>query len=237
MSAFVMFTQVVLPLLLLAWIALFPAAGWLALALQFISVAAILSGLALAALWTVPPFWVPCVYAFLATIVMGWHLWSGRLRIHGGWRTPALNTVLILFSSVPGLLGGYLSYQAVQGRIWPEGTVVDIAAPFSGALSDCTWRRDGNRQRSPQNTEQHCRALQVLARPEQSAGHFSHHSTGVTQGRLAPRGPIPIHNLWYRGSDALFRPRCTACESCRGHAAGGGQTTVADYQRSVSGAQ
>lgn len=130
MSGFVMFTQAALPLVLLAWIAFFPAAGWLALALQFASVAAIVSGLALAALWTMPPFWMPWAYTLLLAVIMGWHLWSDSSRLHGVWKTPALNTVLILLVTVPGLLGGYLSYQAVHGRAWPEGAVMDIAPPF-----------------------------------------------------------------------------------------------------------
>ena len=130
MPWFVMLTQVVLPLVLLAWVAFFPATGWLALALQFLSVAAVLSGLALSALWKLPPFWMPWVYALVLVLVMGWHLRAGKVVIHGVWQTPVSNTIMILCVAVLGVIGSYLSYQALEGRSWPNGDVVDIAAPF-----------------------------------------------------------------------------------------------------------
>lgn len=77
MSWIVMLTQVVLPLALLAWLALMPAKGWWPWGLQLISVAAILMGIGFAALWTMPPFWTPYGYALLFVAIALYHLKKG----------------------------------------------------------------------------------------------------------------------------------------------------------------
>jgi len=74
MSWMVMLTQVLLPLALLAWMAFYPAAGWLAWGLQLISVTAVLLGIGLASLWAVPPFWVPYAYGLLLLLIAATHL-------------------------------------------------------------------------------------------------------------------------------------------------------------------
>lgn len=130
MSWMVMFTQVLLPLALLVWIAFYPAAGWLAWELQIISVAAVLLGIGLAALWTMPPYWMPYVYglAFLV-ITVGHSVW--RRPGPGLWRAATVNTVVILMVSGLGLLGGHLAWQAIKGRMLPGEEVVNIAPPFA----------------------------------------------------------------------------------------------------------
>lgn len=131
MSWMVMLTQVVLPLSLLAWLALFPAAGWLARGVQLISVAAILLGIALAALWTMPPFWVPYVYALVFVVITVSQLIRGRLPDKGVCQMSAASFIMLLLVAALGLPGGYLAYQALQGRVLPEEEIVDIAPPFA----------------------------------------------------------------------------------------------------------
>jgi hypothetical protein len=126
-----MLTQVVLPLLLLAWLALFPAAGWPARGLQLISVAAILLGIILVALWVMPPFWVPYVYALLFVIITILHLIRGGLYERGLRQRSATSSFILLLVAGLGLLGGYLAFQALQGRVFPEEVVVDIEPPFA----------------------------------------------------------------------------------------------------------
>lgn len=126
-----MLTQVVLPLLLLAWVALSPAAGWLAWGLQLISVAAVLLGIALTALWNMPPFWTPYAYGLVFVFITVGHLARSGLPGQGRWQASATNSVFVLLVSGLGLLGGYLAYKSVQGRTLPEEEVVDIAAPFA----------------------------------------------------------------------------------------------------------
>jgi len=93
-------------------------------------VAAVLSGLALSALWVMPPFWVPYAYGLALVLVVGGHLRAGRLSFRGIWKTPAWNAVLVTLVVGLGLFGGYLSLQSAKGRVLPEGEVVHIAAPF-----------------------------------------------------------------------------------------------------------
>lgn len=130
MSLMVLFTQIVLPVLLLVWLAGFPARGLLALGVQALSVAAVLIGLGLAALWTMPPYWVPYIYCGFFALIMVFHLWQGRFRRHGFWRVSAGQTLLVPLGFALGCLGGYMAFMAWQGRTLPTVEMVDIAPPF-----------------------------------------------------------------------------------------------------------
>ncbi len=130
MSWMVMLSQIVLPLLLLAWLALFPASGWLR-GLQLISVASILLGISLAALWVMPPFWMPYLYALLFVLISVSQLIKHRLFSRRSAQTSTANTITTLLVAGLGVLGSYLAYQALQGRSIPQEGVVDIAPPFA----------------------------------------------------------------------------------------------------------
>jgi len=134
MSWTTLLLQVVLPLSLLAWLAWCPAKGWLASGLQWLSVAAVLLALSRVALWTMPPFWGPSAYGLTLLLIAITQVVRrggfGRGLWHGLWHTSAANSVVILLVSGLGLLSGYMAYQALAGRVLPEGEVVDIAAPF-----------------------------------------------------------------------------------------------------------
>ncbi|HEY9202677.1 MAG TPA: M23 family metallopeptidase [Gammaproteobacteria bacterium] len=130
MSWMVILTQLVLPLLLLAWLALFPAMGWLR-GLQLISVSSILLGLALTALWVMPPFWTPYLYALLFVLIMFSQLIKHGFSARKPGRTSTANTMTTLLVAGLGILGVYLSYHALQGRTLPDEQHVDIAPPFA----------------------------------------------------------------------------------------------------------
>jgi hypothetical protein len=130
MSWAMLFTQVLLPLILLAWLALFPASGWLARGLQLVSVGAVLVGLWLTALWTMPPFWVPYVYGLALVVIAITHRVRGVAPGQGLWQASGANSVAIVLGCGLGLVGAYMGYQAIQGQILPKGAVADIAAPF-----------------------------------------------------------------------------------------------------------
>lgn len=131
MSWMVLITQIGLPLALLLWLALFPASGLFALGLQALSVGAFLLGIGLAALWTMPPFWVPYLYwvAFVALVI--WHFVAGRFVGNGLWTSTAGPTTLILLAFGLGCVGGYMGLLAWQGRAQPPVETVDIAPPFA----------------------------------------------------------------------------------------------------------
>jgi len=126
----VILTQLILPLLLLAWLALFPAGGWLR-GLQLISVASILLAIALTALWTMPPFWTPYLYALLFVLIVISQLIKNRVFARRSAQTSSANTMITLLVAGLGILGVYLSYHALQGRTLPDEQHVDIAPPFA----------------------------------------------------------------------------------------------------------
>lgn len=130
MSWMVMLTQLVLPLLLLAWLALFPATGWLR-GLQLVSVAGVLLAIALTALWTMPPFWTPYLYALLFGLIVISQLIKHGFSASNSGRTSTASTITTLLVAGLGVLGAYLSWQAFQGRTLPEEEHVDIAPPFA----------------------------------------------------------------------------------------------------------
>ncbi|PHQ24445.1 peptidase M23 [Marinobacter guineae] len=126
----VIFTQIALPVLLLIWLALFPAAGLFSLGLQALSVGAVLSGIGLAALWTMPPYWVPYLYYGVFAVIVAWHLFRSRFSGEGFWRASAGPTTLVLVALGFGCVGGYMAYMAYQGKTVPAVETADIAPPF-----------------------------------------------------------------------------------------------------------
>ena len=130
MSWIVMLTQLFLPLVMLAWLALSPAAGWLAWGIQLIAVATVLLAITLVSLWSAPPFWLPYVYG-IALLVIG----ADRLIRKGFpgprlWQSTTKNSIMILIAALLGLLGAYLSWQAIKGHELPDEAVVNIVHPF-----------------------------------------------------------------------------------------------------------
>ncbi|XKH61627.1 hypothetical protein LG290_07965 [Halomonas sediminis] len=77
-------TLLLLPALLLGWLALFPTAGTLAFALQVLSIGLILFGLSLAVLWTAPPpSWVPFLYGLVILLIVTQQLITSHFSTHG----------------------------------------------------------------------------------------------------------------------------------------------------------
>jgi hypothetical protein len=148
-----MFTQVFLPLALLAWVAFYPAAGWLAWGIQLISVAAVLLGITLAALWAVPPFWVPYAYGFVLLIVAT-HLLPKKYPWH--WVMASVNSK---FDCDPdsgnvGLVWRLPGLARSEGVDTARGSGGGHSPTLSsGALSHCQWREHTDDQRAPQNAE------------------------------------------------------------------------------------
>jgi hypothetical protein len=107
-----------------------PAAGWVAWGFQVVSIASVLVGLGLAALWVVPPYWVPHVYGLALVIIVVGQLARGIRGSGGLWQASATNSVAVMLVFGLGLLGSFMGFQALQARLLPEAEVVNIVAPF-----------------------------------------------------------------------------------------------------------
>jgi len=123
-------SQILLPLLLLAWLAFTPALGWLAWGLQVLAIAAVLFGMTLAMLWAMPPYWTPYLYWLIFALIAGSQLLRGLVSSDVLWNTGVLHSLALLALVALGVLGIYLGFTALQGRQLPEVEVVDIAPPF-----------------------------------------------------------------------------------------------------------
>jgi hypothetical protein len=128
MMAVVLLVQVALPLALLAWLALFPAAslvGWL---MQAAGIAALLFALSRVAQWALPVWWQPWAYAGLFLVIAVWQVSALPVRPplpHGAWAWSAMAVSTGLLA-----LGSVYTVRALSGRALPPVEVVDISNPF-----------------------------------------------------------------------------------------------------------
>ena len=134
MTGFVVALQLGLPLLLLGWLALFPASGVLAYAVQAGSIALVLLALGLVGLWLFPPWWVPYLYGLAFVAIIAWHGGTGRFGSADIWTAPWPTTAALVLLAGLGAYSAYLSAQALAGRRLPERDTVNIAAPFAEGI-------------------------------------------------------------------------------------------------------
>lgn len=128
MSTLILLVQVALPLLLLGWLAFWPAGsamGWL---VQAAGVAAMLFALARIAQWALPVWWLPLVYGglWLALVITGLFALSSHPVLPSG----TAGWVLLALSAGLFGLGGWYGGKALAGRALPPAAVIDIANPF-----------------------------------------------------------------------------------------------------------
>lgn len=118
--------QLLLPLVLLLWLAFLPARHKLARLFQSVGTAGILLALHLAGLWIMPPWWTPWIYwgMFVAA------LWQGsRVRTRSGIANS--DYVLTLFWVGAIGFGGWIVSQALGARTPPSEDVVALASPLA----------------------------------------------------------------------------------------------------------
>lgn len=130
MIAFILLTQVAVPLALLLWVSLVPASNLVGFALQTAGTGAFIFALARVSQWAVLGWWLPWVYgglwlfAILAFLIRGGF---GGLPLlpagFWGWSGLAFSFVLLG-------IGGWYGARALAGKIPLPVEVVDIANPF-----------------------------------------------------------------------------------------------------------
>ena len=132
MIATVLLLQIALPVILLVWVALWPASSSPGLALQAAGTGAFLFALAQVAQWALPVWWLPLVYgaAWLGAVLLAALVRPGLGGLApwptGGWHWAGVAASLVLVG-----LGGWFGGQALLGRVAPPVRVVDISTPFA----------------------------------------------------------------------------------------------------------
>ena len=130
MTAWVVLLQVVLPVALLVWLARSPASGRAVYALHAGATAIILLALSLVAMWAMPPWWLPWVYALSLLTIVAWQITTGKVQASAPRSMAWTGSAALIALGVLAVCGGYAATRAVQGRQLPGVEVVDIAAPF-----------------------------------------------------------------------------------------------------------
>lgn len=118
--------QLLLPLVLLLWLAFLPSRHMLTRIFQSLGTAAILFGLHLAGLWITPPWWTPWIYWVLFAITV-WRGWRMQTRT----AIAAADYALILFWAGLSGFGAWVSSKALVARTAPPGEIADLAAPLA----------------------------------------------------------------------------------------------------------
>lgn len=122
--------QILLPLLLIAWAAYFPAQSRFGLIVQVLGTLLVLLALLLAAVWIIPPWWVP--YAFIV-LLAGAVFWNSRRAdypdrwLPQDWRGRFL-------AALVGALGIWsitVTVDALHGREPPpDALIIDLEFPL-----------------------------------------------------------------------------------------------------------
>lgn len=122
--------QIVLPLVLVAWVAVSPARSRIGLLVQIFGTISILLALLLAAVWMIPPWWVP--YGYLALLVAAalWRVRKGGLPKRWWPQTWRARLSVILIGLL-GIWGATVTVEALWGREPPQdASFVDLAFPL-----------------------------------------------------------------------------------------------------------
>jgi Peptidase family M23 len=123
--------QLVLPLFLIAWIALFSLKSKLGFACQIVGTATGLLALSLSGIWIFPPWWSPYAFAVLLVVAVfiGWRKRQPFVSLlPTGW-------VAWIFTALFIAVGGWgmdQSVRALAGREQQAGVAVALAFPLKG---------------------------------------------------------------------------------------------------------
>lgn len=126
----VFMAQLAIPVVLLAWMALWPAKSSVGLMVQAIGSLLLLAGIARVGVWLFPPWWVPLAAAIGIVIAAAWYV------ARRGWAVTRPQTALAwlglgLFASM-ALAGVFLLHQSGNATRAPQGpAVVELAFPLA----------------------------------------------------------------------------------------------------------
>jgi len=123
--------QVALPLLVVAWLTFLPARSVVGLAVQIFAAAVFLLALALTAMWAIPVWWLPYVYAVLFVFAVALSLFRKNVTARPKWRSDARDWIGLGVSVIFLVAGCWYLVLALAARVPPPfATFIDVANPF-----------------------------------------------------------------------------------------------------------
>ncbi|WGV25655.1 M23 family metallopeptidase [Halotia branconii] len=130
MIALLIGLQIVLPLVLIAWLAIAPSHNLLGVSLQALVTALTLFAIARMGVWVFPPWWTPYIYALLFTItlVTVFRQHKPRRKLPSSW----LGWIAIIGFVAFGVFVGNEAVQSWAGQFPPPIPAVNLAFPLRG---------------------------------------------------------------------------------------------------------
>ncbi|MDX2239989.1 MAG: M23 family metallopeptidase [Leptolyngbyaceae cyanobacterium bins.302] len=131
MIALLIVAQILLPLSLIAWIAIAPSRNLLGIALQALVTAMALFAIARMGVWVFPPWWTPYLYGLLFVLAVGLGLrrHMPRQRMPSSWP----GWIAIVGFTAFGVFVGNEAVQSWVGQFPPAIPAVDLAFPLQGS--------------------------------------------------------------------------------------------------------
>ena len=119
--------QLMLPLVLIGWVLWWPLRSWAGVAIQISAIGLYLIAFAFIGLWTVLPWWTPCVLGLMLAATCGGTLHARRRP----WRPASLlEWAAVGMFTLLGAAATWLMVTALHGRVAPAGRVVELGMPL-----------------------------------------------------------------------------------------------------------
>jgi Peptidase family M23 len=131
MIALLIAAQILLPLGLIAWLAIAPPHNLLGISLQALVTAIALFAIARMGVWMFPPWWTPYLYGLLFVLALGIGLrrHKPRRKLPSSW----LGWLAIVGFAAFGVFVGNEAVQSWAGQFPPPIPAVDLAFPLQGS--------------------------------------------------------------------------------------------------------
>lgn len=130
MIASLIVAQIVLPLVLITWLAIAPPRSLLEVPLQALVTAIALFAIARMGVWVFPPWWTPYLYGvlFILALVLGLRRHKPLRRMPSSW----LGWIAIVGFAAFGIFAGNEAVQSWAGQFPPPIPAVDLTFPLRG---------------------------------------------------------------------------------------------------------